>query len=119
MTSEAQLQRAVMRYLSYALPSDAVALHVPNEGKRSPMMGAELKRQGMLTGCPDIFVLHNASAYAIELKARNGRVRDSQRATFERLNHAGCPVAICRSIDDVHDVLTTWGIPLVGAITAT
>ena len=48
--------------------------HIPNEGKRSPHMGALLKRMGMRPGVSDVFVAYPSNGKHglwLELKARN------------------------------------------------
>lgn len=115
---EAALQVAVMQYLALALPNTAVAFHPANEGRRSARAGADLKRQGLLPGLPDVFVLWRGSVYAIELKAGKGRVSAQQTATHKRLVAAGCPVSVCRSIDDVEAFLTLWRFPLAARAAA-
>lgn len=116
--TEAQLQRAVMAYLALALPKDAVSFHPANEGRRSARAGADLKRQGMLPGLPDVMIIWRTQSYAIELKAGNGRLSAQQAATHRRLVGAGCPVSICRSIDDVEAFLTLWRFPLAARTAA-
>lgn len=56
--------------------------HVPNEARRSPKLGAKLKRQGLTSGVSDWFILRpnkKHSGLIIELKVK--RTHKSQTAT--------------------------------------
>ncbi len=60
-------------WLKYTYPSiRAVSFAIPNGGKRNPMEGARLKRQGVTAGTPDLFIAWPVSCYHglfIEMKA--------------------------------------------------
>jgi hypothetical protein len=48
--------------------------HVPNEGKRTPRLGAHMKRLGLKAGVPDVLVFDfDGYGVAIELKRVGGR----------------------------------------------
>jgi len=54
--------------------------HVPNEGKRSPRLGARMRRLGLKAGVPDVLVFgHRYSGVAIELKRVGGRQPTSEQ----------------------------------------
>ena len=108
--SEAQLQAASAKYLALVLPKTIVAIHVPNEGRRSWAEGKRLKAAGMVAGCPDWLLLGKGRAWAIELKTARGNMSAAQHAFHDRLAAAEVPVAICRSIDDIEYILKGWGI---------
>lgn len=73
--------------------------HTVNEGKRSVVNGAELKRMGMSAGFPDLS-LHCAKgkyhSLHIEMKKdRKSRVSDKQKEWLARLNKYGNFVVVC------------------------
>jgi len=70
---------------------DKFIWHCPNEGKRSKVGGALLKRQGLMAGVSDICIAKQARGYGfafIELKAKqaNGRYRVATMEQLEFLN---------------------------------
>ncbi len=115
---EERLQNAVVQYFAVALPGDVLFWHTPNGGRRSPSEGARFKRMGVKAGIPDLFLLHCGKLCAIELKTKGGRVEKAQKAMHARLAELGCPVAVCRSIEDVEAFLAPL-MPLKGSVGAT
>ena len=102
---EELLQNAVVQYFAIALPDDVIFWHTPNGGRRSPSEGARFKRMGVKPGIPDLFLLHCGNLCAIELKTKNGRTEVAQKDMHALLKGQGCPVATCRSIEDVEAFL--------------
>lgn len=109
---EQVLQRAVMAYLDAVLPPNAWSFHPPNGGKRGAIEGAIFKAMGTRAGLPDIGILFDGRCFWIELKAAAGRLSEKQTLAHSRLWEAGCPVVICRSIDEVRAALLGWAIPI-------
>ena len=108
---EDALQKAVCQYLDVALPPDAIYWHTPNGGGRSKAQAGIFKAMGVKAGIPDLFILWNGELSGIELKAGRGTVSPAQKAMHEALEIQHVPVAVCRSIDDVHTKLDGY-IPL-------
>ncbi len=105
---EDALQEAVVAFLQYALPSDAVLFMIPNSGisgRAGKIFGAKMKRMGLLAGMPDLGVLHHTFNYFIELKTKKGRVSPAQRETHKRIRDAGGQVETCRTVDEVEQYL--------------
>ena len=109
---EAGLQHAVMQYLGWALPADAIAHHSPGEGKRTKRAQGELKRSGYQAGWPDVLVIHQGRCFFIELKAARGVVSAAQRAMMAKLYYCGCEVVTCRGVPEVQAALQHLGVPL-------
>lgn len=109
--TEQVLQRAVMAYLDAVLPPNAWSFHPPNGGKRGAIEGAMFEAMGTRAGLPDMGILFDGRCFWIELKAAAGRLSDETLA-HSRLWEAGCPVVICRSIDEVRAALLGWAMPI-------
>ena len=100
--------------------------HVGNERQCSPITGAILKRKGVKKGIPDVLIFRahmwsqtlpdgildyaDRHGLAIELKAPGNYPTAEQRAWLERLQTEGWTVAVCRSLSQVVDVLSTCGL---------
>ena len=112
---EERLQNAVVQYFAIALPKDCEFWHTPNAGKMSPSYGRRLKLMGVKAGMPDLFLLYDGQLLGIELKTKGGRIEVSQKAMHARLSDLGCPVAVCRSIEDVEAFLAPR-MPLKGTV---
>ena len=103
MKPEAALQRAVMQYLRLMLPKSVRAFAVPNAGA--------LGQPGLTAGIPDICLVRAGGLVAfIELKAGKGRLSPAQAEFLDWCAEQGIPACVCRSVDDVRDLLSTWGI---------
>lgn len=107
---EARLQKAVVEYLSYALPRGAYRVRAGLEGaKRTGRARSDFHAMGAAAGWPDL-MLFNRQTRAIrwiELKADGGRVQASQAALHAELRDH---VAVCWSIEDVEAALIRWGV---------
>jgi hypothetical protein len=91
--------------------------HTPNEGKRSPRGGKLLKRKGLLPGVVDVIVWEKwaktdgASPWscgmgvAIELKAGRNEPTDAQSEFLRRAKARGCLTGVCRTVDEVQEIL--------------
>jgi hypothetical protein len=103
--TEAELQRWTASYL------DSLGLlwcHVANERHTSPRRGAELKRQGVKPGVPDVLIFAPFKSYsglALELKAKRGRLTKSQNLWLAMLEGCGWRAKVCRSVDEVRAIV--------------
>lgn len=83
--------------------------HVPMGEIRSARTGAKLKKMGARAGMPDFLIWagsmgangFNRNHFAIEMKAKEGRKSDNQKAMQERLNRHGFSYYEARSVSDV------------------
>lgn len=109
---EASLQVRLMADLEWLLPPGAFAWHTPNGGSRDPREGANLKRQGVKAGIPDILICWAGKIFGLELKAQSGRISDSQAEVFPLLRAAGMRIEIARSHGEAIERIREMGIPL-------
>lgn len=121
MRAEDGLQIAVASYLDVALVRDAVWYHVPNGGSRSKAEAGRFKAMGVLSGVPDVTIHHAGRTYFIELKVpadrpilgrvrRAGVLNEGQKSFRTRIEAAGFPYVVCRSVWDVEETLRGWGL---------
>jgi hypothetical protein len=114
--TEHQIHSDILKYLRRILPHGWIVMHVPNGGSRHPIEGARLKALGVVAGWPDISIYgggHNSGglAYFMEVKSKAGRVSRCQRIIMDKLQDAGFPVAVVRSIDDARDFVERHSLP--------
>lgn len=110
---EIDLHRSVAAFLRVALmDSECLHFHCPNGERRDARTGSKLKSMGARAGVPDFcFVLPGGYAGFIELKG-DGGLSPSQRSFSDDCQAIGAKWAMCRSIEQVVDILTAWGVPL-------
>lgn len=117
IVTEDHLAEWTASFLRIALrPEEALAIHVPNEGKRSITYGAKLKRQGMRKGASDWIIMWKIPAGTavgvIELKSAKGIVGDEQDEFMNDVCTIGGRAAVCRSPEEVYATLCRWLVPL-------
>ena len=115
---EDRLAIMVWAYLEYALPRDAFAFHVPNEGKRGWKAQYMAKYAGIVSGVPDLVVIYQGKSHHIELKAGKEKPTQNQETVMGKLFNAGAPCAVAYSIEDVENALTSWKIPVMARVAA-
>lgn len=105
--SEAAEQSAVFvrcALLSRKYPELLLLFAIPNGGSRHPAEAANLKRQGVKAGVPDMFLpVSRGTSHGlfIELKRRKGgRVSDEQRRWLNELERQGFAARVCKGADE-------------------
>lgn len=92
-------------------PELELMFHVPNEGKRSVVMGRMLKRMGMKPGVPDVFLPVAKGRHhglAVEMKSLKGRPTADQVIWIDRLRAAGWRAEVCHGWREAADVIRAY-----------
>lgn len=112
-TPEADLQRAVVTALRFALPKGAIIHHCPNEiteaGPRGAKRQAILVGMGVHPGFADLLVLCAGRVLFLELKSLKGRLSPAQEAFRDAVTSQGFGWALVRSLDDALGALADHG----------
>lgn len=110
---ERSLQQQVVNFLNHALPPHSMVLAIPGGDRQAT------RTPGYVAGTPDLMILHLGDVFFVELKAgRAGRVSPAQATCHQAMAGCGCPVTICRTLQDVADACMDWAIPLRGRLAA-
>lgn len=97
--SEDQIQATAVSWLRLNGYSP-VKIH--NEGKRSPIAAAKLKRAGLHPGAADIVVpLDGGKVAWVEFKSASGRIRESQHHFRDLMIARGHRYIVARELEDV------------------
>jgi hypothetical protein len=111
--SEAALHRTVADFLSWMLLPPTVWTTFPaGWGKLGKATAGSLKGSGLKAGFPDILIFHMHGVLGIELKTEKGKASPKQLELFSKLEKVNIPVRICRSLDDLEDILNSHKIPI-------
>ena len=112
-TPEADLQRAVVTAIRFALPKGAIIHHCANEvteaGPRGAKRQAILVGMGLHPGFADLVILCAGRVLFLELKSRNGRLSPAQEAFRDAVTAQGFGWALVRSLDDALGALADHG----------
>lgn len=86
--------------------------HVPNGGSRNKIEAANLKRQGVKAGVPDVCLPVPRGGYHglyIEMKRRRGSVlSQDQREYIEALRQQGYRVEVCKGFHPAADLIEEY-----------
>lgn len=108
-------QQALFDWAKYAAgkyPELKLMFHIPNEGKRSQIGGANLKAAGLSPGVPDICLPVARGKYNacyIELKKdKSCKTSKEQDCWIELLQSVGNFATVCHSADEAIQTLTAY-----------
>lgn len=107
---EDHLQHAVMQYLKIQY-ADTLAIHVPNEGKRSPFVQYKFKYLGGMQGIPDVIVFKQTASYAglaIELKVKPNKPTKNQTEFLNQLSDSGWFATWVNSFEAAKEVIDQY-----------
>lgn len=92
--------------------SEQLLFAIPNGGARNPITGANLKREGVRAGVPDLFLAvpkNGLCGLFIELKKpKGGRVSDAQNQMIKVLCEAGYSVVVCPGWTAAKEAIETY-----------
>ena len=107
-SSEDAEQEAVVEYCDLLhIP----IVHIPNEGKRSLSYAARMKRMGLRSGFPDLFVTLARGKYHglfIEMKYGKNKTTKEQKEWLELLSAEGYACAVCYGADETIKVIENY-----------
>ncbi len=112
-TPEADLQRAVVQALRFALPHTAIIHHCATRVTEAAPRGeapGDPCRHGRPFGFADLMVLCGGRVLFLELKAPKGRLRPEQKAFRDAVQAQGFGWALVRSLNDALGALSDHGL---------
>ena len=106
------LQEQVAQYLrlQYGRFPHIQFFAVPNGGKRNTFEALRLKKQGVLSGVPDILIFWDGGYGALELKIGKNGLSKTQVIFRNDWVGRGDKYAVCKSLEAVIDTLKEWGV---------
>lgn len=108
--SESKLQQSMVKWFGYKY-REYLLFAIPNGHKRNAITGAILKREGVVAGVADLFLMKANKKYHglwIEVKIEKGRQSESQKEFEGKAVREGYKYVICKSIDQFIDEVTTY-----------
>jgi hypothetical protein len=101
--SEDQIQSAIVKECRLRGGDLSLILHIPNEGKRSVIMGSLLKKLGLLPGVADLFLPVARTGWHglwLELKSHGKKPTSVQAAFLDRMQSEGYATYWCDNVSD-------------------
>jgi hypothetical protein len=90
---------------------DLVFMSIPNGGKRDIRVAAQMKREGVLAGAPDLFLAEpreNKHGLFIEMKKIGGRTSSNQDEVIDKLRAKGYEAVVCEGADEAYSKLLVY-----------
>lgn len=112
--SEATEQEALIAWcmvFENRYPELKMIFHIPNGGSRNRIEAANLKRQGVKAGVPDLCLPVPKNGYHglyIEMKYGKNKPTDKQEEWLESLRQHGYETAVCYSADEAREVIKKY-----------
>lgn len=100
--TEHQLQSAAIDYLRLTKFKNCF-FSIPNGARRSLGCAAWMKKEGLQSGVPDLFIAYPSGNYHglfVEFKTKRGSMSGNQTKWIEELSKNGYFVRVVRDIDD-------------------
>lgn len=110
---EQDIQIGVMNHIRLRANAGVFAFHVPNARKSSNYVGKINKKLGIVSGVPDLIIMHRAQVFGLELKAGTGKRYEpsaEQNAAMNAMQVAGARTAVAGSLDEALYTLECWGV---------
>lgn len=113
-TTEADEQKALIQWSKWQegrYPELKLLYHCPNGGTRNKLEAANLKRQGVKAGVPDLFlpVARNGKyGMFIEMKVGRNKCTDNQKKWIRNLLEQGYEVKVCYSCEEAIQVIKKY-----------
>lgn len=97
---------------THRFPQLKMLFAIPNGGKRNVITAANMKREGVKPGVPDLFLAFPSNGYHglfIEMKKRKGgKVSDSQREWIRNLTACGYMAEVCEGWEKAVEIITKY-----------
>lgn len=90
---------------------DLVFMSIPNGGKREIRVAAQMKREGVLAGAPDLFLAEprqDKHGLFIEMKKIGGKTSSNQNEVIDKLRAKGYEAFVCEGADEAYGMLLTY-----------
>lgn len=107
---EDHIQHLVMTYLNLQYPN-VYAIHVPNEGKRTPFERFKFKYLGGKAGIPDVLIFRKVGEFnglAIELKAPGNKPTPAQYKALNDLKDEGWNAVWCVGFEEAKETIDQY-----------
>lgn len=114
MQSEATEQERLISWTQYQYneyPELKLIFHIPNGGSRNTLEAANLKRQGVKAGVPDLCLpvaRQNYHGLYIEMKWGKNKTTENQKWWLQALQSQGYKTAVCYGADEAIKVIRDY-----------
>lgn len=108
--NEHQEQVAVVEWFRLQYPKH-ILFAIPNGGARHIVTAVNLKREGVISGVPDLFVMYPAFPFHglfIEMKAKGGKVSPAQKEFMAAAIDNGYQASVCYGFDEAREAINLY-----------
>ena len=97
--------------MSARFPQLSMMYHIPNGGSRNKVEAANLKKQGVKPGVPDLCLPVASRGYHglyIEMKTKNGTTSQHQKKWIANLREQGYVAKVCHGFEDAKNLICRY-----------
>ena len=108
--SEHDEQVALITWFRYQHPK-LVIFAIPNGGLRNKAVAVKLRKEGVLRGVPDLFLMlpkNGRHGLFIEMKSKDGVLTDAQADFIEVARETGYQAEVCYGFDQAKHVIEEY-----------
>ena len=111
---EAIEQEKLFRWIAFIkneYPEAGLLFHIPNGGSRNKIEAANLKRQGVRAGVPDLFLPTARGGFHglfIEMKFGKNKPTQKQKEWLKELDAQGYAVCVCHGFNEAKDKILKY-----------
>jgi hypothetical protein len=106
---EARLQKRIVQWLRMTAMPGVLFFSVPNEGRRSVVLGAHFKAMGLRPGVADLVIIVKGRASFLELKHGSNTITSEQNDFGFDAAAAACNYEVAYTLDEALAHLRAWG----------
>jgi hypothetical protein len=106
---EAQLQKRIVQWLRMTAMPGVLFFSVPNEGRRSVVLGTHFKAMGLRPGVADLVIIVKGRASFLELKHGSNIITSEQSSFGHEAIFASCNYEVAYTLDEALAHLRAWG----------
>ncbi|MEI6823180.1 MAG: VRR-NUC domain-containing protein [Bacteroidota bacterium] len=108
--NEHELQSYCVQWFNLNYPK-SLLFAIPNGGLRNLKVAVKLKKEGVVSGIPDLFLAKGTPDYNglfIEMKYGKGKTRSNQNEIHTKLLDSNYAVATCWTYEGFTDIVTLY-----------
>lgn len=107
---ESDLQETCVQWFRIQYP-DKLIFAIPNGGKRNKFEAFRLKKQGVMSGVPDLCISEPLGAYHglyVELKVEKRKPTQNQEEVMSKLAARGYKTEVCREFEQFQTIVNGY-----------
>jgi hypothetical protein len=104
---ESRIQQECVRWFRMQYPTYMI-LSIPNGGSRNAMEAANMRKEGILAGAPDLLIIAERAVLFVEMKSPKGKQQMTQKEFQKNVERLGHIYKVCHSLMEFKFTVERW-----------